>query len=465
MKYEPLPHQIADSDALLEYNHALLWADAGTGKTVTAMEALRKGAYDKVMVVCPKVAVPMWKEELEAHMGKSRLHGGSYFAKHKTTSRFKKGEAVGPADALVATFGLVRTWMNSADKGHTLIRSFVNGGRKGDRHWQDPRGDNTYRTALIVDEAHYLKSFSAKQTRAVFGPRITPTPHALMQHFDDMWQLTGTPVTRYFDDLWTQLRSARPDILKHYKVYEYENFCRVFCKTKTVRDSRGSLQRVISGNQNHELLEKLLASCYVIRRKLVDVVDDLPPVTHRTVGTSYSGVGQMPALAMDDLMAALNDPASEYATMRRVLGVAKVKSILDYVHEYGQKPYLIGYWHKDVALELKLGLSEAVIVDGSTSTADRERIKDAFNAGEIPVLLGQMQAMSTSWNLQEACSHVIIAEELPSPAMLHQFYSRVYRRGQKRHVQVDHMRSEHDLDIAMKNIRERKDDDNNRVNL
>ena len=462
MYYEPSPEQVHDSDLMLEYADALLWADAGTGKTVTAMEALRKGGYDKVMVICPKLALTMWKEELEKHMGVSRLTGYKYYAKVKRTGGFAKGESLGAADALVTTFGIARSWMQNPG-GIKTMQVFVNGGQKGDKLWRDPR-TSEYKTALIIDEAHYLKSRDAKQTRAVFGPFIIHTVGCVQHYFTSTWQLTGTPVTRYFDDLWTQLRAVRPEALKYHGVYEYEQFVHKFCTTKLVK--RGSrTTRVVSDNKNHALMRRLLEDCYVIQRKLVD----LPPITHRTIEVSATAVPKVTSLSPEAFMKALNNPASEHAKARRLLGLAKVDDVVEYVREHGQQPILLGIWHKEVGEAYRDAFAMSgmrpEVVDGSTSSAARDLIRERFNAGDIPVLIGQMQAMSTSWNLQEMCSHVIISEELPSPAMLHQFYSRVYRRGQQRHVQVDHCRSPHEMDINLRSIRERKDDDNKTVGL
>ena len=58
--YTPTWHQKEDSDKMLETEHAFLWDDAGTGKTIKALEAFRKGGYDRGVVLCPKLALTMW---------------------------------------------------------------------------------------------------------------------------------------------------------------------------------------------------------------------------------------------------------------------------------------------------------------------------------------------------------------------------------------------------------------------
>jgi SNF2 family DNA or RNA helicase len=470
MYYEPTPHQIEDSDAMLEYADALLWADAGTGKTVTAMEAIRKGGFEKVIVICPKLAVSMWKEELEKHLG--------IVVKAKTSGSFAKGEGLHYADALVTTFGIARSWFFKKDKALSKVFSdFRCGGVNAHKNKDTWRGyENGYKTVVIIDEAHNLKSIDAKQTMAVFGDLLVYGPNHIKTPFDcvvspahSVWQLTGTPVTRYYDDLYTQLKSARPEILTHFGVDTYKKFVDKFCKTKFVRDGYGKHRKVVCGNTNYALLERLLEACCVIRRTLDEVVADLPPITHRIVDVDYKNVPNISVKDLDNLIRELNNPDSEMAKIRHLLGNAKVPGVVEYIKEYGRRPLLLGVWHTDVGDAYYDALSKVfntvVTVRGSTPDTERDLIRERFNNGQIDCIVGQMQAMNTSWNIQEACEHVIIAEELPSPAMLHQFYSRVYRRGQKRHVQVDHMLSTHSLDVGLRNIRLRKGADNKRIGL
>jgi len=457
MPYDPLPHQVEDSDNLLKYEVSYLWADAGTGKTVTAMEAIRKGGFEKVIVICPKLAMSMWAAELKDHLGlTSKILRG----------KLRRGEGVYYADALVMSFGVARN-LNRNTNGLNMY--FQVGGypadKPGNRTWED-----RYKTVVIIDEAHNLKSKDAKQSVAILGNKFDyQHPLCVTYGANAVWQLTGTPVTRYYDDLWTQLHAGRAEILEHYGVRSYDQFVNKFCRTKLVKYGRGQPRRVVVGNTSHETMKKLLADCDVIQRRLSDVAADMPPITHRVVEPDYKNVpaGGVGKLSAPQLMAALSDENSELSSIRRKLGMAKVPAIVDYVKEYGMKPYLIGFWHIDVGNAFLEALDDPLVkmVSGATPTNERDLIREQFNGNQLNGIVGQMQAMNTSWNLQEASSHVIIAEELVSPAMLHQFYSRVYRRGQKNHVQVDHMTSLHQLDVALSNIRSIKAADNRKVGL
>ena len=80
---------------------------------------------------------------------------------------------------------------------------------------------------------------------------------------------------------------------------------------------------------------------------------------------------------------------------------------------------------------------------------------DAFNAGEIDVIVGQIAAMGVSLNLQGG-SHIVVIEQDWSPALMSQFYARCHRIGQKDHVHVDILESDTKLDKAVRKIAQRK---------
>lgn len=449
----PSDYQVEDSDAMLETEHALLWSDPGTGKTLIALEAFRKGEYTKGVVLAPKIALTMWAEQIEEQLGVPVVVLRKGTAAKKLLAGIHEH-----AVFIVTTFDLAFKWAS-------LIRDFTNGMKLVN---YDKFAEGKHRSALILDESHYVKSKDAKRTKALFGPSCIGRG-GIVEYFDDVWLLSGTPIMSHPNDLWTQLRYVRDNILQHYGVLRYDDFVDTFCRTTMKQfHPRGPFHKLVTGSKNLDLLKQLIADCGVIRRKLEDVVDLLPKLTERPVEVSYGKVpNQKITMDATALVRELANPESPMSKVRRMLGIAKVTDIVDYLKTNEVKlPCLIGYWHTDVRESLVALIREAFpqarveVVAGATSTADRDKIQTAFNAGEIDYLVGQMQVMRESWNLQEACSHVIIAEELVSPSMLDQFIARVYRRGQTRHVQVDHMRSEHSLDQALIRLRSEKAETN-----
>lgn len=447
--YTPTPHQIEDSKAMYDYERALLWADPGTGKTFTSIMAVHECGFKRLVIVCPPIAMDMWSDELKLHLGLK-----VYVMRSST---IPKKVPLFTYDAIVVTYGLI----GRNERVQRVIEKYA----KGYAEYRSTQPERNMSSCLIMDEAHYASKLTAALTRGLMGKEIgVMWTRGMERHFTDVWQLTGTPITRYPDDLFVQLKVARPELLQHYRVGTYAAFRDRFCVTQWKQyHPKAPKQKVVVGAKNTSLLQKLLQEAGVIRRKLVDVVDDLPPVTYRTISVSYDNVDKVP-IPTDPLtlIRELNKPDSPMSKLRRQLGIAKVGDSVDYVLEAHNGPTLVGFYHIDVGHAMRDALEDNGLViayiDGSTPHSERNDIIERFNENKIDILLGQIKAMGVSANLQRSSSHVIVAEEVASPSDLEQFVARVVRKGQKHHVQVDLLRSKHELDEALLGLRLRKAD-------
>lgn len=440
--FTPLKHQTEDSEALLEYKYGYLWADPGTGKTFTSLLSVKKGDFKKVVVVCPKIATTMWQEQLDLQLGLKAFV--------ILSSNMPKSVALHKYDALVITFDLV-------PKLKKLIHEFAYGKENANDNRNDVNSKPN--SALIFDEAHYIKTHTAQRTIAALGWRIDGID-GIVHDFDAIWFLTGTPMTRYPDDLWVSLSRGRKEVLQHYGVYSRQAFVNEFCVVQKKQYSRHQAPKlVITGGKNLDKLKRLLDDCKVIRRRLTDVIDNMPPITERVVQVGHKGVANL-TMSPARLEAELKNRDSEAAKVRRLLGIAKAPEVAAYCTEYAMLPALIGVFHRSVAEEIKIHLESeghsVAIINGMTQPKERDQIIKTFNEGGLDFVIGQYRSMGVSANMQDKCSHVILAEELESSGEFDQFIGRVYRNGQKKHVQIDHVRSSHSLDTALVEIRKRK---------
>jgi hypothetical protein len=459
-RLEPLTYQVEDAETLLTYQHGYLWSDPGTGKTITALTAYERGGYKVGVVICPVTALGMWQGVIASQIGEKAAIIRT--ARHKFGFNNLTEEGY---TWIITTFAL-------ADKVEKLLRE-----------WMVDR-----ESVLILDEAHYVKTKTAKRTQAIFGSaevgRMLAKRLANMKEDDreratlymqaksngiagaatSLWQLTGTPQTRWPDDLYTQLMAGRPEIMEHHGVASFNAFVNMFCVTRPFKQAGKMIDRIV-GSRNLGLLKKLLDDCAIVRRKLRDVAPELPPVTVRkfmleaNIGMSEVEVSRM---VDGEIVRELQKKDSPMAEAWKKSGMAKAKAVADYALEQRQGVMLIGFWHIDVGKSIleninKSGMKlKVAYVSGAVSSVARDRIRDKANAGEYDIVVGQMAAMNTSWNMQEACSHVVIAEEIPSPGLLEQFIARVVRKGQRQHVQVDHMQGDNRLDTAIVRIRNDK---------
>lgn len=177
----------------------------------------------------------------------------------------------------------------------------------------------------------------------------------------------------------------------------------------------------------------------------------------------------MEGLSPAEIVDKINGEDEALAKIWKVVGLAKVPEVVTYSGDLLHNgPLLIGCWHRDVMDEyekafMKMGKRVAQ-VNGSTSNAMKDSIRQDFNKGNIDVIVGQMRSMGVSWNIQEACSNVVVAETYPSSATVEQFYKRVYRRGQTRPVDVDFVIADNPIDEALDAVRRRKGESDERIN-
>ena len=112
----------------------------------------------------------------------------------------------------------------------------------------------------------------------------------------------------------------------------------------------------------------------------------------------------------------LEEPNVELATARRLLGVAKVPSVLpvikNTVNQTGK--LLVFTYHKDVARMLNEALQcyRPLTITGDTSQKARQKAIDMFvSSPENQIFIGQIVSAGQGIDqLQKVCSHAIFAE-------------------------------------------------------
>jgi len=274
--------------------------------------------------------------------------------------------------------------------------------------------------------------------------------------------------------MWTQVGTLHPEIWDKYGIQTYEQFCTAFTY-KTKKQFHPQMQPVwkISGNTNEGLLHRIVyEEIGAIRRQ---TAKGLPRLRmrklHVPVRLTREVRSAMAGLSAEEIVKKITGDNEDeiLAKIWKIIGLAKVPELVPYCGDLSKEgPVLIGCWHKDVMKAYKaefVKMGKVVeIVDGSTPDKKRDKIRLDFNAGRIDILLGQMRAMGVSWNIQESCSYVVIAETYPAPSIIEQFYKRVYRFGQKKEVNVDIVLSTTPVDEALDAVRMRKEASDAKIN-
>ncbi|MDA3041232.1 MAG: DEAD/DEAH box helicase [Actinomycetota bacterium] len=439
-----LNHQIEDAQFLASKRFAGNFSGMGSGKTLTALEAFRlarKLVTDQVIIVGPPISLRMWASEFEA-----------FFPGDKAQLvKTGKTKLDGSASALVMSYEIATK--RAAELSQLKAR------------------------ALICDESHALKSTGSKRTKAILGNG------GLSQSVDHAWMLTGTPATRYSDDLYPFLINADMQGLKRRcGGVDKKRFEQVFCVTQMKRlpHIRFPIRQVVGSRNTDQLNSWIYADGLAIRRELKDVWDAMPAITRQAYAITPKMSADVRALmkAVEEkspeeisLMEKSSDPA--LATIMREIGMSKVDAAVDYIVSLVEDRaieggVLVGAWHTDVIDAIRGGLSAhniaANVIDGRSSTSSRADGQRCFNDRTVSVLIGQIAAMGVSLNLQEGGSTIVTVEENWSPAVMDQFYARLHRMGQKDHVNVINLRTDLKIEKALVRIAARKTRDHNSIN-
>ena len=428
-----LPHQLEDAQFLASKSFAGNFSGMGSGKTLTALEAFRLArelVTDQVIIVGPPISLRMWASEFEA-----------FFPGDKAQLvKTGKTKIDGSASALVMSYEIATK--RAAELSQLKAR------------------------ALILDEAHACKSVKAKRTKAILGSG------GIASSVAHCWFLTGTPVTRWNDDLYPFLCRADLDGMRRrcggdhidrfnlrYTIVQQRQFPGAKYPTKMTVGSRNT----------EELNEWLFDGGLAVRRELADVWAAMPPLTINRLPVGLSMDDELRDIlagfttqAQIEQAVAAND--EHIATARRKIGEAKVREAAAEIRDRaasGAGSILVGAWHTSVIDALVSELSKYMgkgialsvdSLDGRTSSAKKDALQRDFNDGKLDVLVGQIAAMGVSLNLQHGGNRIVVVEEDWSPAIMDQFYARLHRIGQTEHVHVDILQSDDNLSQAVARI-------------
>jgi SWI/SNF-related matrix-associated actin-dependent regulator of chromatin subfamily A-like protein 1 len=420
-----LPHQIEDAKFLASKAFAGNFSGMGSGKTLTALEAfrmVRELVTDQVIVVGPPISLRMWASEFEAFFPNDK-------AQLVKTGKTKIDHS---ASALVMSYEI-------ATKRAAELSQFK-------------------ARALILDEAHACKSVKAKRTKALLGSG------GLASSVAHCWFLTGTPITRWNDDLYSFLCRADLEGLRRRcggTHIDRFNLRYTIVQQRQFPGARYPTKMTVGSRNTDDLNEWLFDGGLAVRRELAEVWAAMPPLTINRLDIGLSMDDELRDIldgfktqAQIEQAVAAND--EHIATARRKIGEAKVRDasgeIADRV-EAGHSPILVGAWHTSVIDALVLSLREqglrVLSLDGRTSMSHKQDCQDQFNNRRIDVLVGQIAAMGVSLNLQHGGNRIVVVEEDWSPAIMDQFYARLHRIGQTDHVHVDILQSDDKLSKAV----------------
>ena len=424
MKFKPFPFQTHCIEEIINKPFIGLFLDMGLGKTVitlTALRALKRYyfAVNKALVIAPKkVAEDTWQTEAGKwdHLQGLRVVGVLGSAEHRRAALRES------ADVYVINRENVQ-WLVQA---------------VGARWPFD---------TVVLDESSSFKNHRAKRFRALKAvrPKIgrlieltgTPSPHGLMDLWAQVYLLDGgkrlgRTITVYREMFFV------PDQRSAYAVFSY----------KPRAGAAEAIEQAIS-----DICISMKAADYL---ELPEIIyEDVPVILDKEARARYTQLEREAVLALSDEDKENITAASAAALSNKLLqlcngavydedgGVHEVhRCKLEVLQEtveqlHGQHAIVCYTFRSDVpriiaALEeMRAGLRVKVYKDAHD--------KDAWNRGEIDILLLHPASAGYGLNLQEGGHHVIWYGLTWALELYQQTNKRLHRQGQTEPVIVHHL--------------------------
>jgi SWI/SNF-related matrix-associated actin-dependent regulator 1 of chromatin subfamily A len=436
------PFQVDGVRWMDEVRSGLLGDDMGLGKTFQSIIALDAPA----LVICPATIRTNWAREI----GKWRP---------ELSTQIISGEK--PIDLKEIQASVVIVNYDILPKHLAVLKQF---------QWQ----------TLILDEAHYIKTLKLKKDKATkqtvySGSKRAAAAAELGVYAKRRFLLTGTPVLNRPQELWPLLYVISPKDWPSF--FEFgKRYCAGY---------KGRWGWDFTGSSNEEELHERLKGKYMLRRMKTEVLKDLPEKRrdsivvvlseakakeyHKAAREFLEWVAQEAGVRAKDLpeherYEAVQDALdrvdkaealTKMTALRRLSAEGKVEAAMEWIaehHESTGRPLVVMGHHK-TALEPLLEACQAAnmrvgnILGGDSHPA-RQRHIDAFQAGELDVIICSVLAAGVGITLT-AASEMLFIERAWRPSDLVQAEDRIYRIGTKNAVQITYMDGEGTVDSAI----------------
>ena len=412
---ELYPYQNEGVDFLAARNRAILADTMGLGKTAQAIVACNRLHAGCIVVICPASVRINWHREFKRFSNIERNYSVILSNKDRLTLR-----GVNIMSYEAATTPAMKKKLAAMEID-----------------------------VLILDEAHFLKTRTAKRTEAIYGVHCKGDT-GIISRAKFVWALTGTPTPNHPGEIYSLLRAFGAWKASYY-AFE-DKFCQV---------RQGDWGPVITGMKNVEEL-KALVKPIMLRRKVEEVMTDLPKVTINTIALSAFGIAHEEDIAewqkaeqsKDGRMLKTRvEQAAEdqnidlhgihIATLQRVTGMAKIRPVCEMVMrelDSGLNKIVIFGQHRDVIEGCRQVLQKygaQVIYGGNTPEVKQQRIDKFMNVWKYRVLIGHIKTLGTGVDgLQKVCNNGLFIESSWSPAENIQAIGRLRRTGQSKPVNI-----------------------------
>lgn len=414
------PFQKADVEYALARTNTLVGDQPGLGKTPVAICYANEIGARRVLVVCPASIRLQWVKRI-------REWSTMRWPYHVHAILNGRNGVHPTAEWTVVSYNLAHT--------EAIGKALAKG---------------TY-DLLIIDEAHYLKTFDAGRTRAVFGGGRDRAFDSLASRCKNILGLTGTPLPNRPREAYTIARALCFDAIDWLSEDGFrERFNPAVQRTGQRRDGT-SFVYVDERTGRHAELQNRLRANFMVRHLKREVMPQLQMPVYDIISLEETRAVKQALEAEslldidpEDLSGADALVLGHIAEARRLMGLALAPQVADYIDmliKGGEEKLVVFAWHIGVLdiLQERWQKHGVVRIDGSTGTARKEKLVESFIADRnIRICLGNTLSMGVGTDgLQTVASHALIAEPDWTPGNNIQAFDRLDRGGQTRKVQGD----------------------------
>jgi len=397
MRYNLFPFQETGVEFLTSRKRALNCDSMGLGKSIQAMESVRRLSLpmDKTntLIVCPASLTLMWDRFL-----RQWFHDEDFEVVHM------KG---------------VKSAVHFTKKRRFVIVSY--------NYIQKPENVERLKKLrwhfILSDESHAMKNFKSKTCK---GFR-----NLIKGYTGYMWLFTGTPATRSGQDYYPFLEFIQPG-----KWGTLSEFSEMFCNVSIDYWSGGKRYEGVKDSKRPVLRRAFKK--IMIRRRKEEVLKELPSRIDSTVPVTVPDdlVNESKHIPADIIKKAVETgvlTSEHVARMMRAIGIAKVDAAVEYLLGL-EEPIVVFCCHHDVVNSIADALKKAGrsyrTVTGEDSRVNKDQAVQDFQNGKVNVILCNIKAGGVGLTMHRA-SHMLLVEMDWSPAVMEQAIARVERIGQK----------------------------------
>lgn len=411
------PYQECGINWLSIIGRCILADDMGLGKTKQSIEAVKLKNAKNVLIICPKSAINVWKDEIIKWKGQppNVLRGNSK----------EKKEYLNKADSgwHISTYGSLEELKNTAGRFDVLI----------------------------FDEAHKLKNPKANRSKFAYD---------LQRRAESVFMLTGTPIMNNPSEIWSLLHILYPAT--------FTSFWQ-FVKTYCVLYFDGYREQIL-GVKDEEKYKRLIEP--IVLRRLRDDCLDLPPIQRQIIPIDmeedhrgvYSEIAHFEMKGLSRTQIYL-ERRKRITRLRQVslspksIGYnvvgSKLKAAKDIIDGTDKKVVVFSFFLGPLRELMEMIDRPCDIFHGGLTLGQRETVSNKLNNGEIDVLCATITSAGESIPLTGA-SVVILLDRDWNPSTNDQAEARVYRPGQKNKVHVYILELQDSIDVDISRMIKRK---------